>query len=150
MGFLFLGCFIIGNVLMRGRIPPQRGGKHKAIISLGIFADLRFSLFTVAVFCFEIVLFGALGIVPTYATLSTNYPADTGFYLISVLNGVSCFGRLLPGYASDIIGRFNTLLIFAVLTLIFMLVIWLPFGATSLGALYGFIALFGFGTGELS
>lgn len=33
-------------------------------------------------------------------------------------------------------------------TLLFMLVIWLPFGHTSLVAIYVFVALFGFGTGS--
>jgi len=35
-----------------------------------------------------------------------------------------------------------------VFTLIVMLVLWLPFGNTSLAALYTFSALFGFGTGS--
>ncbi|PVH98705.1 MFS general substrate transporter [Periconia macrospinosa] len=147
LGFFFLGCFIIGNVLIKARIPPTAAAKRKPIISLSIFGDLRFSLFTLSVFGFEVVLFGALGILPTYATLSTDFPPDTGFYLISILNGVSCLGRIMPGYLSDKIGRFNTLFIMVVSTLLVMLVIWLPFGTTSLPALYLFAALFGFGTG---
>ncbi|CBX91021.1 similar to MFS monocarboxylate transporter [Plenodomus lingam JN3] len=147
LGFVFLFCFIVGNVLIKARIPPAAAAK-KAIISLSIYGDLRLSLFTMCVFGFEIVLFGGLGILPTYATLSKNFPPDTGFYLISVLNGVSCLGRLLPGYAADKIGRFNTLLIMIVFTLVWMLALWLPLGTTSLAALYAFAALFGFGTGS--
>lgn len=146
LGFTFMGCLMIGNILMRSRIPPRKDAKVK-IISLSIFGDLRFSLLTVSVFCFEVVLFGALGIVPTYATVSTDYPADTGFYLISVMNGVSSVGRLVTGYFSDKLGRFNTLLASAIIALLSMLIIWLPFGQHHLGALYGFIAMFGFMTG---
>jgi MFS family permease len=94
------------------------------------------------------VLFGALGILPTYATLSNAFEPNTGFYLIAILNGVSFFGRILPGYLADKIGRFNTLLIMIVLTLVVMLALWLPYGDTSLPALYCFAALFGFGTGS--
>ncbi|KAH6858960.1 major facilitator superfamily domain-containing protein [Alternaria rosae] len=148
LGFVFLFCFIIANILMKARIPPSAAAKKKAIISLSIYGDLRLSLFTLSVFGFEVVLFGGLGIMPTYATLSTNFPPDTGFYLIAVLNGVSCLGRLLPGYAADKIGRFNTLFIMIVFTLLWMLVLWLPLGTTSLPALYAFAALFGFGTGS--
>ncbi|KAF1959702.1 MFS general substrate transporter [Byssothecium circinans] len=148
LGFEFLACFVIGNILMKARIPPTAAAKKKAIISLSIFGDLRFSLFTISVFGFEVVLFGALGIIPTYATLSTNFSPDTGFYLISTLNGVSCLGRILPGYLADKIGRFNTLLIMIVFTLVWMLALWLPLGTSSLGALYCFAALFGFGTGS--
>ncbi|KAF2819003.1 MFS general substrate transporter [Ophiobolus disseminans] len=148
LGFLFLVCLLFGNILIKARIPPTAAAKKKAIISLSIYSDLRLSLFTVSVFGFEIVLFGALGILPTYATLSTNFPPETSFYLISVLNGVSCLGRLLPGYVADKIGRFNTLFIMIVFTLVVMLALWLPFGTTSLAILYCFAALFGFGTGS--
>lgn len=148
LGFIFLICFITGNILIKARIPASLATKKKAIITLSIFGDLRMTLLTLSVFGFEVVLFGALGILPTYATLSTNFPPNTGFYLISILNGVSCFGRILPGYLADKIGRFNTLLIMIVFTLIFMLALWLPFGDTSLPALYAFAALFGFGTGS--
>lgn len=146
LGFIFLGCLVAGNVLMRGRIIPTRTTKIK-IISFSIFGDIRFSLLTVAIFCFEVVLFGALGIVPTYATISTDYPADTGFYLIATMNGVSSVGRFVTGYVSDKVGRFNTLLISAVIALLSMLVIWLPFGQYHLSALYVFIVIFGACTG---
>lgn len=148
LGFMFLFCFVVANVLIKARIPPTAAAKKKAIISLSIYSDLRLTLFTLCVFGFEVVLFGALGILPTFATLSTSFPADTGFNLIAILNGVSCLGRLLPGYASDKIGRFNTLFIMIVFTLVWMLVLWLPLGTSSLAALYCFAALFGFGTGS--
>lgn len=147
LAFIFTGCFVIGNILMRSRIPYNPNGKKRGIISLSIFADLRFSLLTVAVFCFEVVLFGSLGIIPTYATISTDYPADTGFYLISTMNGVSSVGRLISGYISDKYGRFNTLLVSSVIALIAILVIWLPFGGSHIAALYAFIAIWGMMTG---
>lgn len=147
LGFLFLGCLALGNIMMKARFPPSRQAKSQKIISLSIFADMRFSLLTLAIFCLEIVLFGALGIIPTYATISTDYPPNTGFYLIAVMNGVSSIGRLVTGYLSDHYGRFNTLGVSAIVAWIAMLVIWLPFGNTHLGALYAFIALFGFMTG---
>jgi MFS family permease len=148
LGFVFASCLLLGNILLKPRIPPSPAAKKEAILSLKLFGDPKFSFFTVSVFGIEIVLFGALGILPTYASLSTDFPADTGFYLISVMNGVSCIGRFLPGLASDVIGRFNVLGIMMAVTLVVMLVIWLPFGHTSLAALYVFVAFFGFGTGS--
>jgi MFS family permease len=147
LGFVFTGCLIVGNFLMKPRLPPSPEAKKQSIFSLRLFGDPAFSFLTVSVFGVEIVLFGALGILPTYATSSTDFPPDTGFYLIAVMNGVSCFGRIIPGYISDIIGRFNVFAIAIASTLVIMLVIWLPFGHTSLAALYLFVALFGFLTG---
>ena len=147
LGFVFLICLAVGNLLMKERIPPNKNAKKHSIISLTIFADLRFSLLTIAIFCFEVVLFGALGIIPTYATISTDFPPDTGFYLIATMNGVSSIGRLVTGYISDKAGRFNTLLVSAIIALLDMLIIWLPFGQNHLVALYIFIVMFGFMTG---
>ncbi|OAP60786.1 hypothetical protein AYL99_05788 [Fonsecaea erecta] len=148
LGFLFLGCLVLANVLMKPRLPPSPEARKQAIISLGLFGDLKFTFLTISVFGFEIVLFGALGILPTYANYGDKFPPDTGFYIISVLNASSCFGRIIPGYISDFVGRFNTLLFMILFTLILMLAVWLPLGHTSLVALYIFVALFGFGTGS--
>ncbi|EME44826.1 hypothetical protein DOTSEDRAFT_88843 [Dothistroma septosporum NZE10] len=148
LGFVFTVCLIMSNFLVRSRFPPSPDAKKSKIFSLDLFGNGAFSFLTVSVLGIEVVLFGSLGILPTYAGLSTDYPAATGFYLIAVMNGSSCFGRILPGFISDYVGRFNTLLVMMVFTLVVMLAIWLPFGTSSLAALYAFTALFGFGTGS--
>lgn len=150
IGFTILACLGIGNVFVKGRLTAARRSgieKKASMMSLHLFTDARFTFLTITVFGIEIVLFGALGILPTYAS-TQGYPPTTGYYLISVLNGVSCLGRFLPAFLSDYAGRFNTLLLMILLTLLVMLAIWLPFGATSLPALYIFTACFGFGTGS--
>ena len=148
LGFIFLACLTVSNILVRPRLPPSPQAKKAKIFSLQLFGDPAFSFFTVSLFGIEVVLFGALGILPTYASLGADYPAATGFYLIAIMNGSSCFGRIIPGFISDIVGRFNVLGVMMVATLVLMLVIWLPFGQTSLTALYIFVALFGFCTGS--
>ncbi|KEY67123.1 hypothetical protein S7711_09539 [Stachybotrys chartarum IBT 7711] len=148
LGFLFTFCLIAANMLVKARLPPSSTVTRMSVISLSIFRDLRFALLTTSVFGFEVVLFGVLGILPTYVTLATDYSSETGLYLIAVLNASSCFGRILPGYAADRMGRFNTLLLMLGFTLVIMLAVWLPFGTNSIGALYVFAALFGFGTGS--
>jgi MFS family permease len=148
LGFVFLICLTVGNALMKPRLPPSPDAKKQRIFSLSLFGDPRFCFLTVSVFGIEVVLFGALGILPTYASMGTTYPPETGFYLIAVMNGVSCLGRIIPGFVSDVVGRFNVFGVMMVMTLLFMLAIWLPFGHDSLAALYVFVAVFGFGTGS--
>lgn len=148
LGFVFVACLIGANLLVRPRLKPSPEAKKVDIFSLELFGSMSFTMLTFSVFGIEIVLFGALGILPTYASLGTDYPPETGYYLIATMNGVSCLGRIIPGFVSDIVGRFNVLGVMMVLTLVIMLVVWLPFGHTSLVALYIFVALFGFGTGS--
>jgi len=148
LAFAITGCLVIGNAFIRGRLKSKRDTKTQSIISLSIFGDMRFTFLTLSIFSFEIVLFGSVGILPTYARVNPDYPPSTGFYLISVLNGLSSFGRMLPGLISDSMGTFNVLSIMLAVTLLCMLVLWLPLAASNLAALYAFCALFGFGTGS--
>jgi MFS family permease len=150
LAFAVLAFLVVGNIFVRGRLTPKKPSeteKKASMMSFHLFGNADFTFLTITVFGIEIVLFGTLGILPTYAS-TQGYPPMTGFYLISVMNGVSCLGRFFPGFLSDYAGRFNTLLLMIFLTLVVMLALWLPFGATSLPALYTFTALFGFGTGS--
>jgi MFS family permease len=148
LAFVITGCLAVGNALIRGRLKSKRHTKTQPIISLSIFGDMRFTFLTLSIFGFEFVLFGSLGILPTYAQFNQGYPPSTGFYLISVLNGSSSLGRILPGLMSGSMGAFNMLSVMLAVTLFWMLVLWLPLAASNLAALYAFCALFGFGTGS--
>jgi hypothetical protein len=74
-------------------LKSKKDTKTRSIISLSIFGVKRFTFLTLSIFGFEIVLFGSLGILPTYAPVNPDHPPSTGFYLISVLNGLSSLGR---------------------------------------------------------
>jgi len=54
LAFLFLGCLVVGNMIMRGRIPPSKTATKRKIVEIKIFADMRFALLTVFIFCCEL------------------------------------------------------------------------------------------------
>ncbi|KAF2687539.1 MFS general substrate transporter [Lentithecium fluviatile CBS 122367] len=148
LGFVFLFCPIISSLLMKTRLPPSPAEKKRSIISPSIFRSLAFSLFTLFVFGFELVCFRGIGMLPTYATMVGNFPPDTGFCLLAVCNGASGVGNVLAGpLIAKRIGEFNTMITMMDFNLLCTLGLWLPFGHTSLVALYWFAALFGFGSG---
>ncbi|KAK2755750.1 hypothetical protein FQN54_005900 [Arachnomyces sp. PD_36] len=120
---------------------------RRRVIGLDCFADSRFAWATMGIFFAETVLFASLGLIPTYA-LAQGLSSQTGFYLLAVLNGGSAFGRSLPGMLSDRFGRFNTISAMIALTIVLIFVMWYPFGK-SVGVLYPFAFLFGFGTGSI-
>lgn len=72
---------------------------------------------------------------------------DVQFYSLTLLNGMSLFGRIIPGFAADQLGRFNTLLSMVCVTLIAMAAVWLPIGDQDSATLYVVVAIFGFGSG---
>ncbi|PYI08347.1 MFS general substrate transporter [Aspergillus sclerotiicarbonarius CBS 121057] len=144
IAFMALGCYILGVMLVRGRLPT--GGPSKATIDFRAFRSLRLCFLTVAVFSFEFIIFGCAALLPTYvrfAGMSTNVQ----FYSLTVLNSMSLLGRVLPGFAADKVGRFNVLLCLVVVTLIVMAAVWLPFGSRDEVTLYVVVAIFGFGSG---
>ena len=149
LAFTFAGCILVGNLLLRPRLYPDQTQSLsvKKIMNLKLFGDWRLLLLTLSIFGFELVLFGALGLLPTYARSNGQYTDNTSFYVISIMNGLSCLGRLIPGLISDYVGRYNMMAVMTLVTLLFMLALWLPLGTSSLAGLYAFVALFGFGTG---
>ena len=74
--------------------------------------------------------------------------ASLAGYLVSILNAASVFGRTMPAYAADqFLGRFNVLIVMAVITTILVLGMWIP--ASSNAAIILFAAFFGFTSGTI-
>jgi MFS family permease len=143
LALVTLGCMIVGNVCIKARLRPTLD--RKALIDLKIFKDPRFMFTTLGIFFIEVVLFGTLGLMPSYVR-SQGFPGSSGSFQIAVLNASSCFGRIIGGLLSDALGRFNMMLLMTGAALITCLVVWLPSGQ-HLALLYLFSALFGFESG---
>ncbi|KUJ23902.1 MFS monocarboxylate transporter [Mollisia scopiformis] len=144
VALIVAGMMIAGNLCIKGRLPPRKNG---GAVDLRCFRDARFSWATVGVSCFEFVLFGALGLLPTYAILQ-GFSSQTAFNIIAILNAGSALGRSLSGYISDHLGRFNTMLLTLIWSLVVTLALWLPIGKQVV-LFYIFAPLFGFGSGSI-
>lgn len=58
-------------------------------------------------------------------------------------------GRTVPPWLSDrVLGPLNATILMNILTLLVVLVIWLPLGASSITALFAVVVLMGIGTGS--
>ena len=136
-------CMIVGNICIRTRLPPTLN--KRAVIDLKIFRDARLIFTTLGIFSIEIVLFGTLGLMPSYVS-SQGFSGSSGSFQIAVMNGGSCFGRVVGGILADAFGRFNMMIIMMVTALSICLVVWLPSGQHE-SLLYLFSVLFGFVSG---
>lgn len=79
----------------------------------------------------------------TYA-VHLGMSQQLAFYLVSVLNGASTFGRILPGFIADKLGRFNILTISALLGGVIVFC-WTT--ATSIAGVVVWTAAYGFASG---
>lgn len=144
IAFMALACYIVGIALVKGRLPV--GTTSRATIDFAAFKSPRLCFLAVAVFAFEFIIFGCAALLPTYVRY-TGRSVDMQFYSLTVLNGMSLVGRVLPGFAADQVGRFNILLSLAAITLVIMGAVWIPFGSHDEATLYAVVAIFGFGSG---
>ncbi|KAJ0119645.1 transporter MCH4 [Diaporthe amygdali] len=153
LAFINMAVLIAGSLCLQQPLPQQISAaseqRRRKRIALNFMAltSNTFTLITLGIFALEFAMFGVFGLLPTYAT-AANFPASTGYALVAISNGCSTFGRLLPGLAGDYFGHFNVLVCMILCTAAFTGAILVPFGSSSLKALYIFSALWGFGSGS--
>jgi len=133
---------------------PKREG-FDASIDLTAFKDPRFTLTTLGVFMIEWGVFVPLTYITSYSLLYLHLPRSFSYQLLAILNVGSVFGRWLPGFVADKIGRFNTMIITVAFCLVTTLALWLPSVYMHDGNVGGtkalmivFALMYGFGSGS--
>ncbi|KAL8766140.1 MAG: hypothetical protein Q9209_006980 [Squamulea sp. 1 TL-2023] len=144
LALIFLALLVVANLFIRTRLPPKAGGNVWP--DFRIFGDVTFAFTTAGVFFIEWGLFVPLSFISSYA-LANGVNSTFSYQLLAVLNAGSVFGRVVPGYVADRLGRFNTMIATVALCLISTLGIWLNVGGNIAG-LCVFGALFGFASGS--
>lgn len=144
MGLVFLFLLALGNILIRSRLPPKPGGS--VLPDFRIFRNVPFALTTAGVFFIEWGLFVPLSYVSSYA-LAQGFSTTFSYRILAIVNVGSFFGRCLPGYFADHIGRFNTMILTVLLCLVVTFALWLP-AVNSTTLLVVYLVLFGFGSGS--
>ncbi|KAL4985258.1 major facilitator superfamily domain-containing protein [Aspergillus falconensis] len=130
--------------LVKSRLP--RNGRPKAAFDIRCFKDARFSWLTAATFCLELVVFGLLGILPSYV-VAQGFSTASSVNLLVVLNVSNSIGRLVSGRVADKYGRLNVLILLVAMAVVLIFAILYPF-SNSLPALYIFCATYGFVSGS--
>jgi MFS family permease len=110
------------------------------------FSILREPKMQVTCLAFFVTYFGMFS--PFFFTTSyavaQGFSADLSFYTISIINGASFFGRIIPGILADRYGRFNTCIVATLLSGVIALC-WTT--ATSVAGLVVWSAAYGFTSG---
>ncbi|KAJ5574292.1 uncharacterized protein N7459_008719 [Penicillium hispanicum] len=136
----------IANLLIRSRLPQRPFSKDNVLPDFRIFRDPRFALTTASVFFIEWGLFIPISYISSYA-LNHGFSHQFSYQILAILNVGSFFGRWLPGFFADFLGRFNTLIATVALCLLCNACLWLPAG-NSLALLVIYAIFFGFSSGS--
>ncbi|KAI0155574.1 major facilitator superfamily domain-containing protein [Pestalotiopsis sp. NC0098] len=145
IGFILLALAIPSNLLLRTRLPPS--DKMVSVIpDWSLFCNLKFTLTCAGVWFLEWGLFVPLTFVVSYAS-DYGQNANAAYILLVYLNVGSFFGRFLPGFIADRIGRFNVIILTISLCVVTLLAFWLPSGSSH-ALLIVFVVTFGFASGS--
>ena len=145
LGFLLLSLAIPANLFITKRLPPS--SKAVSILpDLTVFKDPSFALCTAGMFLMEWGLFVPLTYISSYATSHGRDPSFE-FTVLALLNAGSFFGRWMPGFLADRLGRFNVIIVTISLCAVTVLALWLP-AANSEALIILFAVTFGFASGS--
>lgn len=104
LGFIMLAIFVPACFAIRARLPSRKG----RFLLPSAFKEFRFTSLLVAVFLLVMGFFAPIFYLPTYA-VEHGMSTQLASYLIAILNGLSFFGRVIPGVLADRIGPLNML-----------------------------------------
>lgn len=122
---------------------PQATEEKKRRPDFSILKKTEMRLLCLAFFIIYFGMFAPFFFITSYAS-AMEFSSDLAFYSVSILNGASMFGRILPGIVADKYGRFNFCTLFTFLSGVIALC-WTK--ATSVAGLVVFAAAYGFTSG---
>ncbi|KAK9478783.1 major facilitator superfamily domain-containing protein [Lipomyces japonicus] len=145
VGFVLLVFSIIACICVQPRIPPKGRQPlmfyHSYVLP---FKEHAFWISTVGIFFVYWGVFIPISFIPRHA-VSNGFSASLASYLTSIQNAASIFGRVLPGFLADRLGRFNIYIFGAFSCAILTLALWIP--ATGHVPIILYAAFFGFTSG---
>ncbi|KPI39922.1 Riboflavin transporter MCH5 [Cyphellophora attinorum] len=118
--------------------------KGKKYIDTSIFVDRTFMLYAISMFVGFVGVFIPFFYISNMAGAIATRSSSVALSFLLVMNGVSTFGRLIPGLLADRIGPLNVICISSVAS---MVLVWCWIPADRIGGLFAFAALYGFFSG---
>ncbi|KKK14093.1 hypothetical protein P175DRAFT_0428954 [Aspergillus ochraceoroseus IBT 24754] len=160
VGFIMIPLLAISCLFCRPPLPAGHNGapspdSGESPVSLETkkrsgpdFSILKRAPLQLACLAFFIIYFGMFSpfFFTTSYAVSKGFSSNLSFYTISIINGASLFGRILPGFVADRYGRYNCCIVFTFLSGIIALC-WTR--ATSVAGLVIFSAAYGFTSGAI-
>ncbi|KAE8144377.1 putative MFS monocarboxylate transporter [Aspergillus avenaceus] len=137
---------IVSCLLVKSRLPKKPASKENMLPDFRIFREPKFALTTAGIFFIEWGLFVPISYISSYA-LAHGVSSQFSYQILAILNVGSFFGRWIPGFVADYLGRYNTLIATVALCLVANACLWLPAG-DSVPVMVVYCIIFGFASGS--
>ncbi|KAK5377550.1 hypothetical protein LTR20_002011 [Exophiala xenobiotica] len=144
--FLILGLGTIACLTVVSRIPP-RPKPVKAMDFFRPFTEPTFAILAFGTFLTWLGLFVPFTFI-ILASRAHHVPNSLATYLVAIMNAASTFGRTIPPFLADRVGRFNVFLSMSLLSSVITLALWVPSSGTAATVVYA--CIFGFSSGAVA
>ncbi|PSS12831.1 hypothetical protein M430DRAFT_143191 [Amorphotheca resinae ATCC 22711] len=141
IAFIMLGTLLIPLTVMRVRVKPAQ---TRRLFELAAFKEVPFTMFSVGEFFGFMGLYIPFFYIQSYVINKNIMSSHLGFYMLSILNAASLFGRVIPNFLADKTGPFNMLVPCSLISAILAFV-WI--GIKNTGGIIVFCILYGFFSG---
>ena len=143
--FIMLPLYAFGCMTVRPPINGKKPGGPKPKPNMNSMKTPAFGLLAVFMFLTSMGLFIPFFYITSYS-VSIGKDPDISFYLVSIMNGVSLIGRILPGILADRYGAFNMI---SLATLFSGIVCCCMTSATTVAGLVAISAAYGLASGAI-
>ncbi|KAL6245905.1 hypothetical protein RBB50_007058 [Rhinocladiella similis] len=144
--FLILGLGFFANLTVVSRIPP-RPRPVKPMDFVRPFSEPTFATLATGAFLTWLGLFIPFTFI-ILASRAHGVPNSLAKYLVPIMNAASTFGRTIPPFFADRVGRLNVLLSMSILSSIITLALWIPSSGSAAAVVY--CCVFGFSSGGVA
>jgi MFS family permease len=142
--FIILFLLLIAILTVKARFPRPKGKKSSSAQLLHPFTEPAFLLTLLGYMLLTYGVFIPINYIIVEAVANGMGPSLAS-YLVPMLNAASLFGRLLAGFVSDKLGRYNVFIVMCIAAGILVLALWIPAAATAPTIV--FAIFFGFASG---
>ncbi|KAJ5888461.1 hypothetical protein N7495_008502 [Penicillium taxi] len=118
--------------------------KARALLDTKAFRNTPYVVFSFGLFLVFVGLYIPIFDEVLSAQMGAHLDTDLSFYLLSVLNAASTFGRVIPGFLADRYGNLETIIVLTIISAVFAYA-WT--GISSLGGFVCFSIIYGFTSG---
>ncbi|EHK49605.1 hypothetical protein TRIATDRAFT_50392 [Trichoderma atroviride IMI 206040] len=144
IAFIALGCLLGSISIMKSRLSPS--GHARKLVDLAAFKNVPYTVFTAGLFFVFVGLYVPIFDVVVDAQIGSHVNEDLSFYILSILNAASAFGRVIPGQLADLFGSMEVIIACTVTSAVFAYG-WI--GIHSLGGSIAFSIVYGFVSGAV-
>jgi MFS family permease len=144
IAFIALGCLLGSISVMKSRLSPS--GHARKLVDLAAFKNVSYTIFTAGLFFVFVGVYVPIFDVVVDAQVGSHVGEDMSFYILSMLNAGSAFGRVIPGQLADLFGAMEVLIACTLTSAIFAYG-WI--GIHSLGGSIAFAIIYGFVSGAV-